>query len=92
MRREKGGKLPIGQVEADIRKVGLNPMYMEDIQANITSDGALAKGEIFMKKSRSGLVLDFTFTNTTEVHKVKVKPRLKNLIKPGKREKNEKTE
>ena len=92
LRKEKGGKLPIGHVEADIRKVGLNPMYMEDIQANITSDGALAKGEIFMKKSRSGLVLDFTFTNTTEVHKVKVKPRLKNLIKPGKREKNEKTE
>lgn len=76
MRREKGGKLPIGHVEADVRKVGYRTIYMKNIFANIQSDGAIANGDVTLKGSLTDLVLQFSFTNTDEMHKMKVKPRL----------------
>jgi hypothetical protein len=77
MRKEKGGKLPIGSVNANVRKVGYRMISMKDIEAEIHSDGALAKGEVTMNRSLTGLALEFSFTNTTEMHKMKVKPRLR---------------
>ncbi len=77
MRREKGGKLPIGSVQADIRKVQYRMITIRNIMADIQSDGALAQGDVTLKGSLTDLVLNFSFTNTTEMHKMKVKPRLK---------------
>ena len=77
MRKEKGGKLPIGQVKADINKVGYRNIYMKNIIADIESDGAIANGDVTLKGSLTDLVLQFSFTNTDEMHKMKVKPRLK---------------
>jgi len=76
MRREKGGKLPIGHVEADIKKVGYRMIHMKNIIANIESDGAIANGDVTLKGSLTNLILQFSFTNTDEMHKMKVKPRL----------------
>ena len=76
MRREKGGKLPIGHVEADIKKVGYRMIHMKNIVANIESDGAIANGDVTLKGSLTNLILQFSFTNTDEMHKMKVKPRL----------------
>ena len=76
MRREKGGKLPIGQVEADIRKVGYRMIHMKNIVANIQSDGAIADGDVTLKGSLTNLVVQFSFTNTDEMHKMKIKPKL----------------
>ena len=76
MRKEKGGKLPIGHVEADIRKVGYRTIYMKNIVANIESDGAIADGDITLKGSLTNLVVQFSFTNTDEMHKMKIKPKL----------------
>ena len=76
MRREKGGKLPIGHVEADIKKVGYRMIHMKNIVANIESDGAIANGDVTLKGSLTNLVLQFSFTNTDEMHKMKVKPKL----------------
>lgn len=77
IRKEKGGKLPIGQVTADIRKVEYRKLPLKNILANIDSDGAVANGDVTMKGSLTDLMLEFSFTNTTEMHKMKVKPRLK---------------
>ena len=77
IRKEKGGKLPIGKVTADIRKVEYRKFPLKNIQANIDSDGAVANGDVTMKGSLTDLMLEFSFTNTTEMHKMKVKPRLK---------------
>jgi hypothetical protein len=41
------------------------------------SDGALAEGHVTLKGHMTDLMLEFSFTNTAEMHKVKVKPRLK---------------
>ena len=76
MRRQKGGKLPIGHVEADIKKVGYRMIHMKNILADIQSDGAIANGDVTLKGSLTDLVLQFSFTNTDEMHKMKIKPRL----------------
>ena len=77
IRKEKGGKLPIGKVTADIRKVEYRKLPLKNIQANIDSDGAVADGNITLKGSLTDLMVEFSFTNTTEMHKMKVKPKLK---------------
>ena len=77
IRKEKGGKLPIGKVTADIRKVEYRKLPLKNILANIDSDGAVADGNVTMKGSLTDLMLEFSFTNTTEMHKMKVKPKLK---------------
>ena len=76
MRKEVCGKLPIGNVKADIRKVGYRNIFLKNIVADIQSDGALANGSVTMKGSLTDLMLEFSFTNTDEMHKMKVKPRL----------------
>ena len=77
MRKQKGGKLPMGEVKADIRKIGYRNIYMKNIVADIQSDGAIANGDVTLKGSLTDLVLQFSFTNTDEMHKMKVKPKLK---------------
>ena len=76
MRKQKGGKLPIGHVKADIRKVGYRMIHMKNIVANIESDGAIADGDVTLKGSLTNLVVQFSFTNTEEMHKMKIKPKL----------------
>lgn len=88
MRREKGGKLPIGQVEADIRKVGYRMIHMKNIFANIQSDGAIADGDVTLKGSLTNLVVQFSFTNTEEMHKMKIKPKLNFKHNKDKKEKD----
>ena len=77
MRKKKGGKLPIGNVKADIRKVKYRNIYLKNIVTDIQSDGAMANGDVTMKGKLTDLMLQFSFTNTNEMHKMKVKPKLK---------------
>ena len=77
MRKEKGGKLPIGTVKADIKKVGYRTIFLKNILADIQSDGALASGNVTMKGNLTDLMLEFSFTDTEDMKKMKVKPRLK---------------
>ena len=90
MRREKGGKLPIGNVNADIKKVGYRKIFMKNILANIESDGAIANGDVTLKGSLTDLVLQFSFTNTDEMHKMKIKPKLSFGRNKDKKDKNKK--
>lgn len=87
MRKQKGGKLPIGHVDADIKKIGYRNINMKNIVANIESDGAIANGDVTLKGSLTDLVLQFSFTNTDEMHKMKIKPRLKFEHSDNKRKK-----
>ena len=77
MRKLKGGKLPIGNVKADIKKVKYKRVTLKNILADIQSDGAIANGDVTMKGKLTDLMLQFSFTNTGEMHKMKVKPKLK---------------
>ena len=76
MRKQKGGKLPMGEVKADIRKIGYRGINMKNIVADIQSDGAIANGDVTLMGNLTDLVLQFSFTNTDEMHKLKIKPKL----------------
>ena len=54
MRKQKGGKLPIGHVDADIKKIGYRNINMKNIVANIESDGAIANGDVTLKGKSDG--------------------------------------
>lgn len=74
MRRLKGGKLPIGRVEADVIESRYKKLHVRNLNAVIVSDGAEAVGNIVVKGKRVDLLCSFSFTNTNEMQKTKIKP------------------
>lgn len=77
MRRLKGGKLPIGQVSADIAEANYKKLKFRVMTADINSDGALAEGRIVDKGKFVDLLCKFSFTNTNEMKKTKIVPGIK---------------
>ena len=77
MRRLKGGKLPIGQVSADIAEANYKKLKFRVLTADINSDGALAEGRIVDKGKFVDLLCKFSFTNTNEMKKTKIVPGIK---------------
>jgi hypothetical protein len=76
MRKEKGGKLPIGTVSANVGECSYSGVKFKNIEAHINSDGALAEGRIENKGKLADLYCSFTFTDTDDLKKMKV-------VKPG---------
>ena len=74
MRKQKGGKLPIGQVDAEVYEAAYKKVKVRNIVANIKSDGAVADGNLAMKGGRVDVLCSFSFTNTNEMKKTKIKP------------------
>lgn len=74
MRRLKGGKLPIGQVNAVVNEAKYKKVKVRNLMADIQSDGAVADGRLEMKGSRVDVLCSFSFTNTNEMRKTKIKP------------------
>jgi hypothetical protein len=78
MRKEKGGKLPIGEVKADIDEASWKKVKVRHVVSTIVSDGALANGDVIIKGKRVDLLCSFSFTSTESVKsKLKVKPGIK---------------
>ena len=77
MRKLRGGKLPIGHVEAEIIHSKYKKMTFRNIIGTIDSDGAIANGNITVKGKRVDLLCSFSFTNTNEMQKTKIKPGIK---------------
>ncbi len=74
MRRKLGGKLPIGHVDANVDEAKYKKVKVRNIVADINSDGAVATGKLTMLGNRVDLICSFTFTNTNEMKKTKIKP------------------
>lgn len=77
MRRKKGGKLPIGKVSATVQEASYKKVKVKNIKTTITSDGAVAQGNLVQKNKKIDILCDFTFTSTDSIHKMKFKPNLK---------------
>ena len=77
IRKQKGGKLPIGKVHADVRRIKYKSIYMKNIVADIESDGATAEGDVAIMGNLTDLMLQFTVTDTEDMQNMKVKPRLR---------------
>lgn len=72
MRKEKGGKLPIGNVSATIDDCSYHGIHLRHLHATIDSDGALASGDIVQEGKWRDVYCSFSFTNTDEMHRLKV--------------------
>lgn len=76
MRRAKGGKLPIGQVDAQVNKASYKFVESHDLQVSIVSDGAMAEGVLVAPHKFIDLGCTFTFTDTDNMSGMKVKPNI----------------
>ena len=78
MRKQKGGKLPIGTVQAKVDEVSYKKVKVKNLQADIESDGAVATGMITIKNRYTDVLCSFSFTSTDSIKsKLKVKPGIK---------------
>lgn len=77
IRRQKGGKLPIGQVNAQVNEASYKKLKVKDLNVDVKSDGAIATGSLAQKNKKVDLLCDFSFTNTDSIHKMKIKPKVK---------------
>lgn len=77
MRRLKGGKLPIGEVSAEVVEAKYKKIKMHNLEAELTSDGALAEGHVKANGRYIDLLCKFSFTNTDEMKKTKIVPGIK---------------
>ena len=76
IRRKKGGKLPIGKVSAHVDKCSYKFVKVGDLDATIESDGAVAQGELTAHAKYMDTGCTFTFTDTDNMRKMKIKPKL----------------
>ena len=77
IRRQHGGKLPIGSVQANVSEAHYKKITARDIYATIESNGAKAQGNITQKNKHVDLLCSFSFDNTDALHKMKIKPGVK---------------
>ena len=75
MRKEKGGKLPIGSIKATVDEARYKKLKVKNLIADIVSDGAVATGNITIKGRHTDILCSFNFTSTDSIKsKIKVKP------------------
>ena len=72
MRRQKGGKLPIGNVKATVNDCSYKGIHVRNLDATVNSDGAVATGDIKQHGNYRDIRCSYSFTNTDEMHKLKV--------------------
>ena len=77
MRKRLGGKLPIGEVKAHVTRASYKFVAAKNIDVEIVSDGAVAEGSLQAPGKLMDLSCTFSFTNTNEMHKIKIKPAVK---------------
>ena len=77
MRKLKGGKLPIGKINATVQKASFKKIHFDDIDVTINSDGAVAQGNLHQRNKLIDVLCSFSFTSTDSIHKMKIRPNLK---------------
>lgn len=77
MRRKVGGKLPMGEVNAEVYDAKYKILHVRNTVVTIKSNGAIAEGEVNVRGKHMDMLCSFSFTNTNEMQKMKIKPRLK---------------
>ena len=77
VRRTKGGNLPVGAVEATVKEASYKKVKVKNIDVTIYSDGAVAEGELENRARIADSAISFSFDDTKEMHKMKIKPHIK---------------
>jgi hypothetical protein len=79
MRKLKGGKLPIGNIDCKVIRASYGIVKAKNVSASIQSDGAIAQGKIYAPGKILDLGCTFSFTNTDQMNAAKIKPVVKLL-------------
>lgn len=90
IRRQKGGKLPVGQINSQVNEASYKKLKFKNLDVDIKSDGAIATGSLTQKNKTVDLLCDFSFTSTDSIHKMKIKPKVKVHNLPWQKKKKEK--
>jgi hypothetical protein len=77
MRRKVGGKLPMGEIYAEVNDAKYKLLHVRNTVVTIKSNGAVAEGDVNIRGKRFDVLCTFSFTNTNEMQKIKVNPKLK---------------
>ena len=77
MRRKVGGKLPMGEVHAEVYEAKYKLLHVRNTVLTLKSNGAIAEGKVDVRGKRVDLLCSFSFTNTNEMKKTKIKPSIK---------------
>ncbi|MBO7602671.1 MAG: hypothetical protein J6S94_06585 [Bacteroidaceae bacterium] len=77
MRQQLGGKLPMGSVNAKVDEAKYKILKVRNTTLDLSSDGAVAEGLLVISNKILDSKFSFTFTDTNEMHKMKVKPAVK---------------
>ena len=78
MRKETGGKLPIGSFNATVDDAVYMGVHIRHLTATFNSDGAIATGDVYQSGKIRDLYFSYSFTNTDEMNKMKItKPGVK---------------
>ena len=77
MRKKVGGKLPMGEIYAEVYDAKYKLLHVRNTVVTIKSNGAVAEGDVNIRGKRLDVMCEFSFTNTNEMQKMKVKPKLK---------------
>ena len=72
MRRKLGGKLPIGAVNATIDDCSYKGVHVRNVAVTVNSNGAEATGEVIQRGNWRDISCSFSFTDTNQMHKLKV--------------------
>lgn len=73
MRREIGGKLPIGNVSAQVTDCSYLGIHLRDLLVDMSSNGGEAQGKITDLGRYRDVYCNFSFTDTDDMKKLKVK-------------------
>lgn len=92
IRQKKGGKLPIGSLEAEVTECHYKFIALHHLSASIVSDGVEATGKVMEQGKFINVYTNFSFTNTDQMQKLKVKPGIGFHHKKDKKDKKEKKE
>ena len=77
MRRNRGGKLPIGEASAHVDQASYGILKVHDIDLSVKSDGVTAEGDLIAPHKFVDLSCSFSFTDTDDMNKLKVHPHVK---------------
>jgi len=76
-KKNGGGKLPIGEVNATVFEAGYNGFILKNMKVNFASNGVMAEGDVSHSKKAMDWDCSFTFTDVDKMSDLKVKPKVK---------------
>ncbi len=89
MRQQLGGKLPMGTLKAKVDEAKYKVLKVKNATLEMSSNGAVAEGLLVISSRILDSKFSCTFTDTNEMHKMKVKPAVKvKLFSKKKKEKD----